>query len=187
MRCFHRLLCDSESPRGIQRVHEYVLPETTSAYWELNEARCYDGGLVEATRVVVTSGRPTDLLNNSMSWVCVSSRLLELVHRFEAELQVFDDLGVVDRKGASVAGYHVLNILRRVECLDMKRTDASWSNKKKRRARWVTTAVIEAAHVPPEAHGGALARPAIGLWPMEDRLQPIRPLVADRPVGSDLS
>ncbi|GEM_PF-2686412 len=151
MRRFHRLLFEADIQRGYQRLHEYRLPETTAPYWKLNEARPFQGDLVAKTTLTVTSGKPVDLLNSPLSWLVVSTRLLAAWQAFENELEVFA-ANVTDPNGAPLSGYHVVNLLRAIQCVDVDRSDVQWGNKKRRRAQWVTTAVIDSQAVPADAH-----------------------------------
>lgn len=123
MREFHSFVHVGE---GVMRVREYHLHGFDDSL--LKRCRPRRKPIPSAVRLmVIHSSDPVDYLLNPLSLEICSERLTTLlVTRAEADVQIFDaPLFDTDTK-TPIAGYKILNYLRCIECLDMKKSDIEW-------------------------------------------------------------
>ncbi|MCI0393182.1 MAG: hypothetical protein MOB07_31015 [Acidobacteria bacterium] len=96
--------------------------------------RRYEGSIPSDVRIYVDSSAKVraDYLNNPISWPICSNRMLEVLMKYASkDIQHFDAPLFDDKTREPVPGFKVVNLIRRIECLDMKKSVISYSDDKK--------------------------------------------------------
>jgi hypothetical protein len=113
----------------------------------------YEGLLPPTVRLDV-EGTPCDFVANPISWPICSSRMADVIERWAAnDVQFFDAPLYDSRSKKPIRGYKIVNITRRIECLDLTKTTVAYSKKTKGRLSFVGNPMfIREIAVPPSVH-----------------------------------
>jgi hypothetical protein len=104
-----------------------------------------------------SSATPFDYLGNPLSWPICSDRLTDVIlAKAPKDIQLFDAPLFDIKTKRPIPGYKIVNVLKAIECLDLQKSDITWSDDGSE-IESVHKCVFSANRIPDDAH---IFRPA---------------------------
>ena len=149
MRLFHLVTYAEETNRFTAESYEICGFDHT-ALWD---GVPLPNGLPPDARLLVSGQQPIDYLPNPLSWPICSTRLTEIrLQRANADIQALDAPLFHHKTGRPISGYHVLNVTRRLRCIDPDRSDATWDEDEPDEIESVSDWVFRSKSIPDDVH-----------------------------------
>lgn len=160
VRLFHRLLAYDARAELAEIVGYHLDGFDLTTLWE---GQPMSPGLPPSVRLFVGPGELPDYVANPLSWPIGSARFVDILsRRAGADMQVLDAPLVDQLTGRPVVGYKIVNVARRLACLDRRRSEISYYRQQRRRIVAVPRIALKRGKVPASVH---LFR--IEEWPYE--------------------
>jgi hypothetical protein len=150
VRTFHRLV-HYDPLKELMRVVHYTLGDfDPTALWD---GEPVTSGIPSAVRLFVAPGVRPDSMANALSWPICSERFAEILSlRATNDVQVFGAPLFESPTGKAVAGYKIVNVVRKVQCLDFANSEVSYDAQNPGKIIGVHRIAVIASRVPPDVH-----------------------------------
>jgi hypothetical protein len=116
----HYFVATYNDDDNLQTLDDYEESGLDSAdFWTCKEFR---GQIPKSSKIWVVEGTPCDYLISSLSIPIVSDRFLRILNKFAAQdIQVLPAPFFLKKKNRRLPGFHIINILKLVDCLKNKK------------------------------------------------------------------
>ena len=150
MRQFYKLI-PYDAKQELQFVAKYDLGDFDhTMLWKSHHV---PESLLQRVKLFLTMGEAADYVANPLSWPICSSRLVAAASTtIEKDCQILAAPLVDQETWKRVGGFHVLNVMRQVACLDLERSDISYDEEHANHIFMVYDIVLDKSKIDENVH-----------------------------------
>lgn len=148
MKYFHRLTLDAAC--NGQTVGDYEMGDfDLTVFWDGSELNME---IPKDVRLFVDGPR-ADYVGNPLSWSICSKKLVDFVSPLaENDFQLFKAPLHSTKTGRRVNGYYVMNVIRRIGCVNLQQSTVEYKNKKTQGVEMIYEYVFDSGRIPDSVH-----------------------------------
>jgi hypothetical protein len=150
MRTFHRFVA-YDANDTLAEVIDYQLDGFDhTIFWE---GRFLSDRVPNTVRLLMGDGKAGDFVVNPLSWPVCSERMVSLLaSRAAHDIQLFDAPLIDAETKVRIPGYKIVNVIRRVACLDVEKSEISYEQDQPTKIFVIYTIAIDSTKVDPNIH-----------------------------------